>query len=225
MLEAIAYLLALGQLARVYAAPTDLVRNITSIIDYDDIKARAPKAPKYPLAVDLQSVSAQHTTWHGVRTDIGPFGFTAAQVKQAAEDTYSKYNEGRSINSMLVSVIYIPRAGLVAGTVWHGDDTWWGNYARETAPKFWRAVPGDQQQLIPNARNRNKWHAEAVAARLAEETFGPSFMTGDRWPLGTQVYTFGKVDGNLAAEKVSCVTSNVIIPCSQWLPRLGITML
>lgn len=127
---------------------------------------------------------------------------TDAEIQAAAKQTYESLT-GRLPSTLLVSVMFVPGQGLVAGTIWRAGSQFFESSAQVNAPYFWAAVPGADQALLPYANNDNKWHSEAVAIRLAEMTFGEVLKQGS-WPDGTRIATYGKVNNGHPGPKAAC---------------------
>jgi hypothetical protein len=118
-------------------------------------------------------------------------GLTNGEIKALVEQIYNSIT-GRVLSTLLVSVIFIPGVGLAAGTIWRAGNQFFEGPVMANAPRFWAAVLGYLQALLPGRLNENRWHAEAVAVRLAERTFGHRMVNG-KWLAGTKIATFGKV--------------------------------
>lgn len=184
------------------------------------------RAPSPVFVVPLQRATG-HLTWTGTLSaaQVFPRPYSDAEMKKVAEDTYNTAITRvpwEFSSNFLVSVIGIPGRGFAAGTVWQGDTVWFGSgWASVSAPHFWAAVPGANQALLPNMGVTSTWHAEAVAAVVAEVSFGAA-IAGGRWPAGTKIATYG---GLQRAGKNSCSNgaTSVWISCTDWLERLGIS--
>jgi hypothetical protein len=157
-------LLAITQTATAFALPKHEGTTSASAEDYNIVEKRANAQLTVPI---LSSTALE--TWQGTKQYLGMFGtgLTDNEIRASAKQTYESLT-GRLPATLLVSVIFVPRGGLAAGTIWRAGDQQFEATARATAPAFWEAVPGDQQQVLPNMRNEHKWHSEAVATRQAE---------------------------------------------------------
>lgn len=186
------------------------------------IEVRAPPVPG-AIVVPLYQ-EAGHTTWTGYQVVPGLFGASVSDeaVRETAKKTYNSIESNLpwSMKTALVAVVYVPRGGWAAGTVWHGSDTAFQNYA-QSSTSFWGSVQG--QGVLAGANNEHAWHAEAVAVANAEKQFGIQIRGGD-WPRGTKIFTYGKTNGDKAGPKAICVPghTSVAVSCGEWLDHLGI---
>lgn len=215
-------LLAISQLAQVWARPALEVSALASVEDRKDIDKRAPEGIEIPL------LRVALDTYQGYRVMPGIFKatITDTQLRATAEKTFNSIISRIAPNrDFLVSVIHIPGAGLAAGTIWKGPDEVFETLAQQNAPSFWNAVPGPSQALIPGVSATSKWHAEAVAAVKAEEEFGNK-LDGNQWPRGTKIYTYGR-SRNVIGYKPACMSgsSSVQVDCVQWLQTLEIQVI
>lgn len=212
-------LLALSQLAIVNAYPFRTTEEEQrDVHDHTKVASRASKG----IIVPLQRTG---NTWRGSLPYKVIFDGTVPnqQLKEAAIETYNAIKDQYSVPStLLVAVMYVPGKGFAAGTIWKNSDEYFENMAQTNAPIFWAAVPGINQAVLPNMDADSKWHAEAVAAVVAEEEFGTGISAG-RWPAGTKIFTYGKVN-QIVAPKPACSEgrSSVRRACKQWLDDLGI---
>jgi hypothetical protein len=201
--------LAVGPLTAVCAYPTHEGPALITAGEYNQANKRA--RPARP-GIEIDVVNVALNTWQGYRVHPGLFGATmdSEQIKASTRKTYADLAGRTSLRTLLVSVIYVPGKGLAAGTIWNSVPQTFETHAAQTAPNFWAAVPGPGQGLMPNARNDDMWHAEAVAVQKAEEEFGDQ-MIGGQWPQGTKIYTYGKIQGGERDPKASC---SIVVPSS-----------
>jgi hypothetical protein len=218
-------LLALGQVAYVCAFPSTLIaKDVAVVANVQHTPELSERAPKKEVPLNKETGLA---TWRGYRSMPGVFNIqlSPAELKEYAKDTFASIRSKTTDYTLLVSVIYVPGHGIAAGTIWTGTSSDFTGLASFRAPCFWASLSGVQQQLQPWANTRHMWHAEAVAAVTAEDEFRDGIFEG-RWPEGTMIYTYGRVN-NVVQSKASCsgTSSSVTVPCREWLDRLGINVI
>jgi hypothetical protein len=93
------------------------------------------------LTVPLNPIGLE--TWQGDKVYLGMFGtgLRNDEVRAAAKQTFESLT-GRLPSTLLVSVMFVPGRGLVAGTIWRAGNPYFEAPAQANAPRFWNAVPG-----------------------------------------------------------------------------------
>jgi hypothetical protein len=214
-------LLAITQIATAFALLRPENSTSTSAETYSVVEKRENTQLTVPIVLTALE------TWQGTTPYLGIFGtgLRNGEIRTSAEQTYKSLT-GRLPSTLLVSVIFVPGAGLAAGTILRDGNHYFEGPAMANAPMFWAAVPGNQQALLPGSLNENKWHAEAVAVRLAEMTFGTRMVNG-KWPAGTKIATFRKVSSGNGGPKASCSEGHTSVtrPYKNWLVALNIERL
>jgi hypothetical protein len=118
---------------------------------------------------------------------------------------------------VLVAVIWVPGAGLAAGTVWHGTEHIFENNYLNLATNTRNLVA--HQGYSSFRRNLpdppSKWHAEIVAAQKAEVAYGAKMTGANRWPSGTKICVYGKTsrDSALRFWPPCSSGSSASVPC------------
>ena len=200
-LQAFIFLLGFRVLIGVHAGPVHELRITEFVQEERTLDSRAPT-----YAVELEQVGQVQDTFAETKILPGVFAipFTDQKVQEAAKATFDLWDSKQRFPNqlLLVAVVAVPGHGLAAGTIWHGMDETFKEYAQNDAPKLWTLA---QRQGNRGGISQSLWHAEVVASWVAEKSF-PDGKEGARWPAGTKVAVYGRWTDKDAEEKGEIVT-------------------
>lgn len=175
----VAWIATFSQVAGVWAYPSSSSAGFVARDDDDDLYQLKSRAPPVHGSITVPLLKeSNHNTWIGYRFWPGLVGATVSDqaVRDTAYQTYKEFEDKLPLPG-LVSVMYVPRGGWAARTVWQGSNEGFNDFALKAAA-FWHSVPVNEQDLNPQLNRVHKWHAEAVAVAKAEQEFEDAIVEG-----------------------------------------------
>lgn len=182
-------LLAISTFTSTFGVPVSGNDVLPQLSESGGLSKRAPTIPMTRVAAN---------TWQGTMPpNVFSPTLTDTQIKAYAKATYD-YLVTQTASVVLVAVIWVPGAGLAAGTIWHGSDTDFETNYLPLATRTHALVAAQGYSFIGNSliNPPSKWHAEIVAAQKAEVAFGSKMTGADQWPTGTKICIYGKLSSS-----------------------------
>lgn len=207
-------LLAITTITGTFGIPVSGNDVLPPLPESGGLSKRAPAIPMTKVAAN---------TWQGTMPpNVFSPTLTSNQIKEYAKATYD-YLMTQTTSVVLVAVIWVPGAGLAAGTIWHGSDMQFETDYLPLARTTNSLVAGQGYSVIGNSliNPPSKWHAEIVAAQKAEAAFGSKMTGAGQWPTGTKICTYGKTreSGNLDYYPPCSSASTASLPCLNVIGR------
>lgn len=172
-------------------------------------------------AIPMTRVAAN--TWQGTMpANVFLRTLTRDQIKAYAKATYD-HLVTQTESVVLVAVIWVPGAGFAAGTIWHGSDIDFETNHLPRATRTHALVAAQGYSHFGNSliNPPSKWHAEIVAAQIAEVAFGSKMTGADQWPAGTMICIYGKPSSTKGLDYYPPCSSDstASIPCMNVIGR------